>query len=198
MAAVTALLALRDTGRLQPGQKVLVNGASGGVGTFAVQLARAFGAEVTGVCSARNADLVRSLGAAEVIDYRTADFTRTGQRYDLLLDIAGSRSARACRRALVPGGSLVLVGGPAGRWLQPAGHVFAALAAGPLISRRAVLADAVAHADKGQTMRTLAELIEAGKVTPVVDRRYPFDDLPAAVRYQEEGHVPGKVVVDVT
>jgi len=199
MAAVTALLALRDQGRLQRGQRVLVNGASGGVGTFAVQIARALGATVTAVCGTRNVDLVRSLGADEVVDYRTTDFTRTGQRYDLLLDIAGSRSASACRRVLTPGGALVVIGGQAGRWLQPAGHAVAVLAAGPWpwVSQRMAMADAVACTAKKQNLITLTELIEAGQVTPVIDRRYDFEEIPAAVRYQEEGHSPGKVVVAV-
>jgi Zinc-binding dehydrogenase len=142
MAAVTALLAVRDDGRVQAGRRVLVNGASGGVGTFAVQLARAYGGEVTGVCGPRNVDLVRSLGAAEVIDYSTADFTRADRRYDALVDIAGTRPLSACRRVLEPRGTLVAVGGPAGRWLQPAGHVFAALARGPFVSQRVVVTDA--------------------------------------------------------
>jgi NADPH:quinone reductase-like Zn-dependent oxidoreductase len=195
MAAVTALLGLRDAGRIQPGQKVLVNWASGGVGTFAVQIARAFGAKVAGVCGTRNVDLVRSIGADEVIDYRTEDFTRNGERYDLLLDVAGSRSLSACRRVLTPKGTFVAVGGQAGRWLQPAGHVFAALAAGPLVSQRIVMADAVAGTEKKQNLMSLTEFIEDGRVTPVVDRRYSFEEIPAAVRHQEEGHAPGKVVV---
>ncbi len=196
MAAVTALHALRDAGGLKPGQRVLINGASGGVGTFAVQIAQALGASVTGVCGTRHLDLVRSLGAEEVIDYRAADFARAGQRYDLVLDIAGSRSAAACRRVLTPDGALVLVGGPAGRWLQPMGHVMSALAAGPFVSQRVTMADAT-RCDKKELLVTLAGLIEDGKVTPVIDRRYPFGELPAAVRYQEEGHASGKVVVTV-
>jgi NADPH:quinone reductase-like Zn-dependent oxidoreductase len=197
MAAVTAMVGLRDQGRLQPGQTVLINGASGGVGTFAVQIARALGATVTGVCSARNADLVRSIGAAAVIDYGTTDFTRGGERYDLILDIAGGRSASACRRALTPRGTLVVVGGQPGRWVQPAGHTFAAVALGPLVSQRMVMADVVGYPRKQPTLVALTELIEAGQVTPVIDRRYEFADLPAAVRYQEAGHAPGKVVVAI-
>jgi NADPH:quinone reductase-like Zn-dependent oxidoreductase len=197
MAAVTALLALRDEGRIQPGQTVLVNGASGGVGTFAVQIARAYGAKVTGVCGGRNVDLVRSIGADEVIDYTREDFTRHGQRYDLLLDIAGSRTVSACRRALTPQGTLVVVGGPAGRWLQPAGHVFAALAVARFVPQRIAMADSVASRDPEQNMLALAESIEAGKVAPVIDRRYPFEELRAAITYQEEGHSAGKVVVAV-
>jgi NADPH:quinone reductase-like Zn-dependent oxidoreductase len=197
LAANTALIALRDEGRVQPGQKVLVNGASGGVGTFAVQLARAFGAEVTGVCSSRNVDLVRSLGADEVIDYTTTDFTQSGQRYDLLLDIAGSRSVWAGRRVLKRKGSYVVIGGRAGRWLQPAGHVSAVLAAGLVMSQRTSLADVIACTENKRNLMTLTKFIEDGTVTPVIDRRYSFEDIPAAVRYAEEGRAPGKVVVTV-
>jgi len=197
MAAITALLGLRDQGRLQPGQKVLVNGASGGIGTFAVQIARALGADVTGVCSAPNAGLVRSLGAAEVIDYTTRDFTRHERRYDLLLDIAGSRRARASRRALKPDGTFVAVGGPAGRWLQPVPRIFAALALAPLVSQRMVMADTVRCTEKKDNLVTLTGLIEDGKVTPVIDRSYPFADIPAAIRYQEQGHARGKVVITI-
>ncbi|GAA2079771.1 NAD(P)-dependent alcohol dehydrogenase [Actinomadura alba] len=197
LAANTALLGLRDQGRIQPGQKVLINGASGGVGTFAVQIARAFGAEVTGVCSTRNVDLVRSLGATEVIDYTTADFTRNGRRYELLLDVAGSRSGSACRRVLTRKGTYVAVGGPAGRWLQPAGHVFASLAASPFVSQRLAMADVVRCKEKKQNLMTLTRLIEDGRITPVIDRRFAFDEIPAAVEYQEAGHVPGKVVITV-
>jgi NADPH:quinone reductase-like Zn-dependent oxidoreductase len=195
MAAITALLGLRDQGRLRPGQKVLVTGASGGVGTFAVQIARALGADVTAVCRAPNAALVRSLGATEVIDYIAQDFTRQGQRYDLLLDIAGSHRARAAVRALTANGTFVAVGGPAGRWLQPAGHVLAALALGPLVSQRMVMADTVRSTQNKDHLATLTELIEDGKVTPVIDRSYPFADIRAAIRYQEQGHARGKVVI---
>jgi NADPH:quinone reductase-like Zn-dependent oxidoreductase len=192
MAAVTALLSLRE---VEPGQRVLVNGASGGVGTFAVQLARAFGARVDAVCGPANVDLVRSLGAEHVVDHHSADFTRSGRRYDFVLDVAGGRSVFACRRVLERGGTFVAIGGPAGRWLQPAGHVFAALAAGPFARRRVVLADAVACRDKAAVLSELAALAERGAVTPVVDRIYPFDDLRAAFAYQEAGHAKGKVVV---
>jgi len=195
MAAITALIGLRDQGRLRPGQRVLVNGASGGVGTFAVQIARALGATVTGVCSAPNAGLVRSLGAAEVIDYTTTDFTRQDQRYDLLLDIAGGHRAQASRRALKPNGTLVAVGGPPGRWLQPAAHVFAALALAPLVSQRMVMADTVRSTGHQHNLATLTGLIEDGQVSPVIDRSYPFADIPAAIRYQEQGHARGKVVI---
>jgi NADPH:quinone reductase-like Zn-dependent oxidoreductase len=196
MAAVTALLALRDVGGVKPGQQVLVNGASGGVGTFAVQIARALGASVAGVCSARHVDLVRSLGAGEVIDYGTADFTRRGQRYDVVMDIAGSRPAVACRRVLTRRGTLVLVGGQGGRWVQPMGHVLAAFAVAPVMSQRVALTQATPARGK-ELLAAVAELIEDGAVTPVIDRRYPFGELPAAVRYQEEGHASGKVVVSL-
>ncbi|MFJ7216174.1 NAD(P)-dependent alcohol dehydrogenase [Amycolatopsis sp. NPDC098790] len=192
MAAVTALLSLRG---VEPGRRVLVNGASGGVGTFAVQLAKALGAQVDAVCSAANAELVRSLGAESVVDYRSEDFTRGGRRYDFVLDVAGGRSVFACRRVLERDGTFVAVGGPAGRWLQPAGHVFAALAAGPLARRRVVLADAVACRDKKAALEELTALVERGAVTPVIDRTYPFDDLPAAFAYQEAGHAKGKVSI---
>jgi NADPH:quinone reductase-like Zn-dependent oxidoreductase len=197
MAATTALLGLRDVARIEPGQKVLVNGASGGVGTFAVQIARALGARADAVCSLPNADLARSIGADDVIDYASQDFTRSGRRYDVLLDIAGSRPVFACRRVLAPRGTLVLIGGPAGRWLQPAGHMFSALAMAPLVSQRIAMADTVSCTAKKQILMTLTTLIEDGKVTPVISRRYPFHDIQEAVRYQEQGHAAGKVVVTI-
>lgn len=197
MAATTAMLGLRDVARIEPGQKVLVNGASGGVGTFAVQIARALGARADAVCSLPNADLARSIGADDVIDYTSQDFTRSGRRYDVLLDIAGSRPVFACRRVLAPRGTLVLIGGPAGRWLQPAGHMFSALAMAPLVSQRIAMADTVSCTAKKQILMTLTTLIEDGKVTPVISRRYPFHDIQEAVRYQEQGHAAGKVVVTI-
>jgi NADPH:quinone reductase-like Zn-dependent oxidoreductase len=197
IAATTALLGLRDVARIEPGQKVLVNGASGGVGTFAVQIARALGARADAVCSLPNADLARSIGADDVIDYASQDFTRSGRRYDVLLDIAGSRPVFACRRVLAPRGTLVLIGGPAGRWLQPAGHMFSALAMAPLVSQRVAMADTVSCTAKKQILMTLTTLIEDGKVTPVISRRYPLHDIQEAVRYQEQGHAAGKVVVTI-
>lgn len=196
MAGVTALHGLRDDGALQPGQRVLVTGASGGIGTFAVQLAVAFGATVTGVCSGPNAELVRSLGADEVVDYTTEDFTRRGRRYDLILDCAGGRSILATRRALEPRGTLVVVGGPAGRWLQPATHALAAVALNAFVSQRMTMADTGA-ADSRRDLETLAGLMESGRVVPVIDRRYSFDQLREAVTYQEKGHARGKVVVSM-
>ncbi|MFB4299338.1 NAD(P)-dependent alcohol dehydrogenase [Actinomadura sp. NTSP31] len=197
LAALTALYGLRDQGRVEAGQRVLVNGASGGVGTFAVQIAKAFGAEVTGVCSTRNADLVRSIGADEVIDYTAQDFTRHGQSYDLLLDVAGNRPARTCRRALTPKGTCVVVGGPTGRWIQPAGHVLASVALSPFVSQRIVSADVYGRTGHKQGLITLTGLIEEGKVAPVIDRGYPFEDIPAAIAYQEGGRCRGKVVITV-
>jgi NADPH:quinone reductase-like Zn-dependent oxidoreductase len=197
MAAVTALLALRDVGGLVKGQRVLVNGASGGVGTFAVQIARALGATVTGVCSTRNLELVRSLGAEEAIDYRAMDFTRGGGRYDLLLDVAGGHQAWALRRALTASGRVVLAGGPAGRWLQPVGHVFGMLMAGPVLSVPVKMADTVGCQRKKELLTALAEFIGSDEVSPVIDRGYPFAELPEAARYQAEGHAQGKVVVTV-
>jgi NADPH:quinone reductase-like Zn-dependent oxidoreductase len=191
------VLGLRDVARIEPGQKVLVNGASGGVGTFAVQIARALGARADAVCSLPNADLARSIGADDVIDYTSQDFTRSGRRYDVLLDIAGSRPVFACRRVLAPRGTLVLIGGPAGRWLQPAGHMFSALAMAPLVSQRIAMADTVSCTAKKQILMALTTLIEDGKVTPVISRRYPLHDLQEAVRYQEQGHAAGKVVVTI-
>lgn len=197
VAGITALLAVRDVGRVQPGQTVLVNGASGGVGTFAVQLARALGAQVTGVCSGRNAELVRSIGAHEVLDYTTVDFTRCGKRFDVVVDVSGGRPFWACRRLLSPQGSYVAVGGPPGRWLQPVGYIFSALALGLLVSQRVALVQAT-ESDHGQVLRSLTDFIEAGQVTPVVDRAFPLEQVPAAIAYQEQGHVPGKVVITVS
>ena len=162
-----------------------------------MQIARALGAGADAVCSGPNADLVRSIGADNVTDYAKEDFTRSGQHYDVLLDVAGSRPVSACRRVLVPRGTLVLIGGPAGRWLQPAGHVFASLARGPLVPQRIAMADTVSCPAKKQILTTLTTLIEEGKVTPVVSRTYPFHDIREAVRHQEQGHVPGKIVVTI-
>ncbi|TCO48783.1 NAD(P)-dependent alcohol dehydrogenase [Actinocrispum wychmicini] len=197
MAAVSALLGLRDVGKIQPGQKVLVNGAAGGVGTFAVQIARALDAIVIGVCSGRNTDLVRSIGAHDAIDYGKEDFTRTDQRYDLLLDIAGSRSVRACRRAMTPKGTFVSIGGKAGRWLQPVGHLLSTMATAPMVSQRVGAIDAVKAMRTTQHLTMVSTLIEDGKVTPVIDRCYPFEEIQSAVAYQEQGHTQGKVVVTV-
>jgi NADPH:quinone reductase-like Zn-dependent oxidoreductase len=188
-AAVSALMGLRDAGKLQPGQKVLINGASGGVGTFAVQIAAAFGAEVTGVCSTRNVDLVRSIGADHVVDYTREDFTRNGQRYDLILDNVASRSFSDLRRALAPQGKIIPNSGHAGM-----GYVFKALALS--LVRREHGSMYVANPDS-RNLAPLVDLIEAGKVMPVIDRTYPLSETPAAFRYLVDEHARGKVVITV-
>ncbi len=191
-AAITALQGLRDKGQVQAGQKVLINGAGGGVGTFAVQIARSFGADVTGVTSTASVDLVRSIGAHRVIDYTREDFTRSGQRYDLILDIGGNRSMSDCRRVLVPDGTLVVVGGPAGRWFGPLARPLEALVLSRFVSQR--MLPFLAHQSK-EDLVVLKELIEAGKVSPVIDRCYPLVEAPEAIRYVEDGHARGKVVI---
>jgi NADPH:quinone reductase-like Zn-dependent oxidoreductase len=195
IAAITALQGLRDKGQLQPGQKVLINGASGGVGTFTVQIAKALGAEVTAVCSPGNVDVVRSLGADHVIDYTREDFTRSDQRYDLMLDIAGSRSWSECTRVLSRQATLVIVGGPkANRVFGPLGHVVKKWLAGLLSSRKVVFF--IAKFNKAD-MLVLQELLEAGKVTPVIDRRYELSEIADALRYLGEGHARAKIVLTV-
>jgi NADPH:quinone reductase-like Zn-dependent oxidoreductase len=194
-AAVTALQGLRDQGQLRPGHTVLINGASGGVGTFAVQLAKAFGAEVTGVCSTQNLDLVRSLGADHVIDYTREDFTRSGRRYDLLLDVAGSRSWSDCKRVLGHDATLVLVGGPkTNPWIGPLGHVAGVRLASLGASQKVVFF--VAKFNR-EDFVVLQELLEAGKVTPIIDRTYPLSEVSAALSYLGEGHARAKVVITV-
>jgi NADPH:quinone reductase-like Zn-dependent oxidoreductase len=195
LAALTALQGLRDHGRIQPGQKVLIIGAAGGVGTFAVQLAKLFGAEVTGVCSTGKVDLVRSIGADQVIDYTRQDFTRSGQRYDVVLQLAGTRSPSDCRRALTPTGTLLLSSGESsGRWVGPIGRIVKALLLSPLVRQR--LAPFEAKRSR-QDLTAVKELIEAGKLTPVIDRTYSLSEVPEAIRYLEEGHARGKIVVTV-
>jgi NADPH:quinone reductase-like Zn-dependent oxidoreductase len=195
VAAITALQGLRDKGGLEPGQRVLINGASGGVGTFAVQIAKALGAEVTGVCSTRNVELARSLGADHVVDYTREDFTRGDRRYDLMLDIAGTRSWRECRRILEPQASLVIVGAPKGtRLLGPLSHVARLRLASVGSSRKVVFF--IAKLNRPD-LTTLSELIEAGTVKPVIDRRYELSEVADAFRYLGEGHCQGKVVVSI-
>jgi len=192
VAATTALQGLRDIGLLQSGQTVLVIGASGGVGTFAVQIAKALGAEVTGVCSTRNAEMVRSLGADHVIDYSREDFIGGGQRYDLIFQLAGTRSPSHCRSVLTPKGTLVLCSGD-GR-ASGIDRILGAMVSSPFVSQRLVTWVATLNpAD----LLTLVGLIEAGKVTPVIDRTYPLAETAAAIRYLEEGHSRGKVVITV-
>jgi NADPH:quinone reductase-like Zn-dependent oxidoreductase len=194
VAAITALQGLRDKGQLEAGQKVLINGASGGVGTFAVQIAKALGAEVTGVCSTRNVELVRSLGADHVIDYTQEDFTRSDRRYDLLLDIAGSKSWSELRRVLTPEAKVVIVGAQKRRVLGPIGHIVRLRLASLRGSQRAVFF--IAKTNRAD-MEILRELLESGKVRPVVDRRYELADAADAFRYLGEGHARGKIVVTV-
>jgi len=192
VAAITALQGLRDEGKLQPGQKVLINGASGGVGTFAVQIAKSFGADVTGVCSTRNVGMVRSIGADRVIDYTLEDFTRSGQRYEVVLDNVGNHSLLDCRRVLQPSGKYVMVSGPKGRWIDPLPRAFEALVLSWFVTQD--MGMFLAHLNK-EDLTTLRDLMQAGKVTPVIDRRYRLSEVPAAIRYVEEGHARGKVVI---
>jgi NADPH:quinone reductase-like Zn-dependent oxidoreductase len=195
VAALTALQGLRDKGQIQPEQQVLINGASGGVGTFAVQLAKSFGAEVTGVCSTRNVDMVRSLGADQVIDYTQEDFTRSDRRYDLMLDVAGSRSWSGCRRVLSPQATLVLVGAPKGnRLIGPLSHIVEVRLASLRASQNVIFF--IAKLSK-EDLVVLQELLEAGKVTPVVERSYALSEAADALRYLGEGHAQGKVVITV-
>jgi NADPH:quinone reductase-like Zn-dependent oxidoreductase len=193
VAGVTALQGLRDHGRLQPGQKVLVNGASGGVGTFAVQIAKALGGEVTAVCSTGNVELVRSLGADHVVDYTEEDFTRSDGRYDLLLDVAGSKSLAACKRVLAPDARFVIVGGSrSSRLLGPLGHVAGALVSGRWSSQK--VGFFIAKLNK-EDMELLRDMLETGQVTPVIDRRYELSDVAEAFEYMGEGHCRSKIVV---
>lgn len=191
----TALQGLRDYGQVQPGQKVLIIGASGGVGTYAVQLAKAFGAEVTAVCSTTKVDLVRSLGADHVIDYLRDDFAAAEQRYDVILDIGGNASLSRLRRVLSPTGTLVIAGGETGgRWLGGIDRQMRAV----LLSRfvRQTLRTFV-NSENHEDLIVLTGLIESGKVTPVIDRRYPLAEAPKAIRYLLEGHARGKVVITI-
>ena len=196
VAAITALQGLRDKGQLEGGQHVLINGASGGVGTFAVQIAKALGAEITGVCSTRNVELVRSLGADHVVDYTVEDFTRSDRSYDLILDVAGSRSWSECRRVLKPKAKVVIIGAPKGsRVLGPLGHIIRLRVASLLRgSQKAVFF--IAKTNRAD-LEILRELLEAGKVKPVVDRSYALADTADAFRYLGEGHAQGKIVVTV-
>ncbi len=209
ISALTALQGLRDIGRIKTeaaGKKVLVIGAGGGVGTFAVQLAKTFGAEVTGVCSTAKVELVHSIGADHVIDYTTNDFAgptrsrHSDQRdrhseYDIILDTAGNRSLTRLRRALAPKGTLVIIGGEnGGRWLGGTDRLLRALLLSPLVGQR--LRGFVSRV-RGDDLQFLAQLLEAGKITPVIDRTFPLSEVPAAVRHFEQGHAAGKVVIAV-
>jgi NADPH:quinone reductase-like Zn-dependent oxidoreductase len=194
VAGLTALQALRDKGRVQAGQKVLVNGASGGVGTFAVQIAKALGADVTGVCSTRNVDLVRSLGADHVVDYTKEDFTRSDRRYDLMIDVAGSRSWTECRRVLEAKATVVMIGAKGSGPTGPLGHIARFRLAAVRGSQKATFFIAKF---KKPDLDFLGELMESGKVAPVVDRRYGLSEVADAFRYLGEGHAQGKIVITV-
>lgn len=197
VAAVTALQALRDKGKIEAGQKVLINGASGGVGTFAVQIAKSFGAEVTGVCSGRNAEMVRSIGADYIVDYTKEDFTKSGQRYDLIIDNVGNRSLSECLRVLNPKGKIVLIGGGGvndARWTGPLVGVIKMLVLKRFVTQEMsmMLADM-----NNKDLTILADLMQTGKVKPVIDKTYTLSQLPEAMQYLEEGHARGKVVITV-
>jgi NADPH:quinone reductase-like Zn-dependent oxidoreductase len=194
VAALTAVQGLRHRGGIRAGQNVLIVGASGGVGTFAVQIAKGFGAAVTGVCSTRNVDLVRSLGADHVIDYTKEVFFRTGQGYDLILDMAGTHSLSECRRALTPRGTYVIVGAPSGRWLKGPDRFLKALVLSPFVSQR--ILPFLTRPSKND-LELVRDLLEGGTVTPVIDRSYGLAGVPEAMRYLEEGHARGKVVISL-
>jgi NADPH:quinone reductase-like Zn-dependent oxidoreductase len=194
ISGFAALQALRDTGGVQPGQTAVVIGASGGVGSFAVQLAKAFGAEVTGVCSTKSLEMVRSIGADQVIDYTQEDFTRTGRRYDLILEMAGNRSLADLRRALTPKGTLVLVGGSGGRWFMGTGRTLRAVLVSPFVGQRL---RSFLSKPRGADLVVLKDLIDAGKITPVIDRAFPLSETPEAIRYVGERSTKGKTVITV-
>ncbi len=193
VAALTALQGLRDKGHIQPGQKVLINGAAGGVGTFAVQIAKSFDAEVTGVCSTRNVEMVRSIGADRVIDYTQNDFTKSGQHYELIFDTYVNHSLSACRRVLSPKGIYIMVGGPAHRWmigiLAP---VIKALVLSPFVSQKFVVF--ITRSSK-EDLITMHDLMKTAKVTPVIDKRFSLSEIPEAIRYLDQRHARGKVVI---
>ena len=195
IAAITALQAIRDHGRVRPGQKVLINGASGGVGTYAVQIAKAFGADVTAVCSTRNVETAAALGADRVCDYSQEDFTRSGEQYDVMLDIAGSRPFRAFRRVLKPKATVVAVGAPmSARGLGPLKHIVGTRLSALGRSQRVV--NFVARITK-EDLAVMSDLMKAGKVRSIIDRRFPLSEVPDALRYLGEGHARGKIVITV-
>lgn len=195
VAALTALQGLRNQGRIQPGQKVLINGAAGGVGTFAVQIARWFGADVTGVCSTRNVEMVRIIGANQVIDYTREDFTGSKQRYDLILDCIGNHSLSAFRRALNPEGAYIIVGGPTGRWMFGfLARVIRATVLSWFVSQKLVI---IPMKRSKEDLTILRDLIATGKMTPVIDKCYRLSEVPEALGYLEQGHARGKVVISL-
>jgi NADPH:quinone reductase-like Zn-dependent oxidoreductase len=192
VAALTALQGLRNKGQIQPGQKILINGAAGGVGTFAVQIAKWFGADVTGVCSTRNVEMVGSIGADQVVDYTREDFTKGTQRYDLIFDSVGNHSLSACRRVLNPKGIYIVNGGPNGRWMGPLTRGIRARVLSRFVSQNLVM---FLTKRSQEDLALMHELMRAGKVTPVIDRSYTLSEVPEAIRYLEEGHARGKVVI---
>ena len=195
IAAFTALQGLRDKGKLQPGQKVLINGAAGGVGTFAVQIAKSFGAEVTGVCSTRNVGMVRSIGADQAFDYTQEDFTKSARRYDVILDCVGNHSFSECRRVLNPRGIYVGAGGTTDNWMVgPLTSAIKALVLSWFVSQKQVM---VLAKPSKEDLAIMGKLMESGKVTPVIDRSYSLSEVPEAIRYLEAGHARGKVVITV-
>jgi NADPH:quinone reductase-like Zn-dependent oxidoreductase len=196
VAGLTALQALRDAGHIRPGSKVLINGASGGVGTFAVQIAKSFGAEVTGVCSTRNVQMVRSIGADHVIDYTAEDYTKGTDRYDLIFDTVGSHSLLDERHVLTPHGTIVIIGAPSNDpWIGSLGGFVKGYFVSPFVSQKIV--SFFADVNKTEDLNTLRDLMRTGKVTPVIDRQYSLSEAPAAVRYLEMGHVRGKLVINL-
>jgi NADPH:quinone reductase-like Zn-dependent oxidoreductase len=194
IAAITALQALRDTGQLQAGQKVLINGASGGVGTYAVQIAKSMGAEVYGVCSTRNVDMVRSLGADHVFDYKNEDYTQSGEEFDLIVDMVSNHSLSANRGVLTPEGRYVIVGGAKGNWLGPLMGPIKALLMSPFVDQE--MSMMIATMD-GDDLATLADLMERGELTSAIDRRFSLSEVADAIRYSEEGHARGKIIIDL-
>jgi NADPH:quinone reductase-like Zn-dependent oxidoreductase len=193
VAAFTVLQGLCDKGQIQPGQKVLINGAAGGVGTFAVQIAKSFGADVTGVCSTRNVDLVRSIGADQVIDYTQEDFTKSGQRYDLIFDLVANHSLPACRRVLNPKGTYLAAGVLGNRsMIGLLTRSITALVLSPFVSQKLVM---LLARRRKQDLTVMCELMEAGKVTPVIDRRYRLSEVADAIRHLEQKHARGKIVI---
>jgi NADPH:quinone reductase-like Zn-dependent oxidoreductase len=193
IAAYTALQGLRDKGKLQPGQKVLINGAAGGVGTFAVQIAKSFGAEVTGVCSTRNVEMVRSIGADQVVDYTQENFTTSARRYDVILDCVGNHSFSECRRVLNPRGIYVGAGGTSDNWMiGPLTRAIKALVLSWFVSQKPVM---VLAKPSKEDLAIMGELMATGRVTPVIDKRYSLTQVPEAIRYLEAGHARGKVVI---
>jgi NADPH:quinone reductase-like Zn-dependent oxidoreductase len=195
IAGVTALQALRDKGKIQAGQKVLINGASGGVGTFAVQIAKNYGATVTGVCSSKNAEMIRSIGADHIVDYTKEDFTQGSERYDLIIDNIGNHSLSEIRGVLTPNGTLVIVGGPSDNsWIGPLSGLIRAAVISPFVSQK--MSFMLAQANKDD-LGILRDMMQAGKLTPVIDKRYKLAETADAINYLEQGHARGKVIIAV-